>query len=152
MDQLIVRPLQPEDSDWMRQVLCEHWGSPMIITRGRCHQAEQLSGLVALLADQRVALATYEIREKACELVSLNILLPGHGIGTALVARLAELASRAGCWRLWLITTNDNLPALGFYQKRGFRLVAVHVDALTTSRQIKPEIPKIGLEGIPLRD
>ena len=30
----------------------------------------------------------------------------------------------AGCRRVWLITTNDNLRALRFYQRRGFRLVA----------------------------
>jgi hypothetical protein len=51
-----------------------------------------------------------------------------------------------------LITTNDNLHALGFYQKRGFRLVAVHSNALAASRKIKPSIPDFGMHGIPLRD
>jgi Acetyltransferase (GNAT) family len=58
----------------------------------------------------------------------------------------------AGCRRVWLITTNDNLRALRFYQRRGFRLVAVHPDALARSRELKPSIPEIGLDGIPLRD
>jgi RimJ/RimL family protein N-acetyltransferase len=62
------------------------------------------------------------------------------------------LAEQAACQRIWLITTNDNMPALRFYQKRGFRLVAVHQNALDYSRTLKPEIPLIGLEGIPLRD
>ena len=58
----------------------------------------------------------------------------------------------AGCRRVWLITTNDNLRALRFYQRRGFRLVAVHPNALARSRELKPSIPEIGLDGIPLRD
>lgn len=56
------------------------------------------------------------------------------------------------CFRLWLITTNDNLAAIGYYQKRGFSLVAVHRNALEEARKIKPTIPLIGIDGIPLRD
>ena len=39
-----------------------------------------------------------------------------------------------------------------FYQKRGFVLVAVHRNALAESRRLKPEIPLIGIDDIPLRD
>jgi hypothetical protein len=51
-----------------------------------------------------------------------------------------------------LVTTNDNLNALRFYQKRGFVLVAVHRNALEVSRKLKPEIPLVGMDSIPLRD
>ncbi len=44
------------------------------------------------------------------------------------------------------------MNALRFYQKRGFVLVAIHRDALDISRKLKPEIPLIGNDGIPLRD
>ena len=44
------------------------------------------------------------------------------------------------------------MHALGFYQKRGFRLVAVHPGAVNESRKLKPEIPLIGNDGIPIRD
>jgi DNA-3-methyladenine glycosylase I len=63
-----------------------------------------------------------------------------------------KVARQSGCRRLWLVTTNDNLNALRFYQKRGFALVAVHRNALEISRKLKPEIPLIGADGIPLRD
>jgi DNA-3-methyladenine glycosylase I len=69
-----------------------------------------------------------------------------------LLAAIRQLAQTNGCRRLWLITTNDNLPALRFYQKRGFHLVAVYPDAVTEARRLKPEIPVLGLEDIPLRD
>jgi hypothetical protein len=56
----------------------------------------------------------------------------------------------ANCTRF--ATTNDNLNALRFYQKRGFVLVSVHRNAVIKSRQLKPEIPLTGNDGIPLRD
>ena len=63
-----------------------------------------------------------------------------------------RLAKKAGCSRIWLITTNDNLHALGFYQRRGFVIKAVHPNALDRSRELKPSIPLISENGIPLRD
>ncbi|MFP3471139.1 GNAT family N-acetyltransferase, partial [Micrococcus sp. SIMBA_144] len=58
----------------------------------------------------------------------------------------------SGCSRITLITTNDNLAALKFYQKRGFVMTAIHRNAVEKARKIKPEIPLIGNDGIPIRD
>jgi hypothetical protein len=55
--------------------------------------------------------------------------------------------------RLWVITTNDNVDALRFYQRYGFCLAAVHRGAVDRSRaRLKPEIPPVGAYGIPLCD
>jgi len=99
-----------------------------------------------------IGLVTYRIDGDECEITTLNSLVEGIGIGSALVAAIKDAAVSAECKRLWLITTNDNLPALRFYQKRGFLLVAVHRNALQQSRRLKPEIPLVGRDGIPLRD
>jgi hypothetical protein len=101
---------------------------------------------------EKVGLATYKISGASCELVSINSTLPSSGVGTALIEAVRNIATKSGCKRLWLITTNDNMNALRFYQKRGFILVAVHKNALGLSRKLKPEIPIIGNDGIPLRD
>ena len=54
---------------------------------------------------------------------------------------------------MWLITTNDNLNALRFWQKRGFHLIKIYPSAIDkVSRKIKPQIPKMGADGIPIRD
>ncbi len=74
------------------------------------------------------------------------------GIGTALIDAVTKVALQAGCWRVWLITTNDNLHALGFYQKRGFVLVALYRNAIEASRKLKPQIPLVGNDGLPIRD
>ena len=87
----------------------------------------------------------------ACEIVTLDSLIEGQGIGTTLIEAVKAAAEAAGCRRLWLVTTNDNLHTLGFYQKRGFRLVAVHPGAVDAERRLKPEIPLIGNDGIPIQ-
>lgn len=147
-----VRPLRDSERAWAGSALAAAWGSAVVISRGQAHQADALPGLVAWRGGERVGLLTYAVQEDACEIVTLNSWAEGIGVGTALLAALREAARAVGCRRLWLVTTNDNLPALGFYQRRGFRLVAVHVAAVDEARQRKPQIPTIGLGGIPLRD
>lgn len=152
MNTFEIRPVTPGDAEWVAGLLTQRWGSPQIVTRGRVHQADELPGFVAEHHGDRVGLATYRIAGRECELVSLDSLAERQGIGTALVYAVANAAHAAGCRRVWLITTNDNLRALGFYQKRGFELVAVHRNALEQSRRIKPQIPHVGQDKIPLRD
>lgn len=102
--------------------------------------------------DERVGLALYRIEGKECEIVAPDSLREGRGIGTALVEAVADAARSAGCRRLWLITTNDNTRALRFYQRRGLHLIALHRDAVTAARQLKPTIPLFGNDDIRIRD
>jgi ribosomal protein S18 acetylase RimI-like enzyme len=69
-----------------------------------------------------------------------------------LIEAVVGAARSAGCRRVWLITTNDNLTALAFYQKRGFVLTALHPNAIAESRKLKPEIPLVAENSIPIRD
>jgi GNAT superfamily N-acetyltransferase len=128
------------------------WVGPVVVTRGRLHDAGRLPGLVATYEGQPAGLATYLIEDDSCELVTLNSLKPGFGIGSALLTEVKELVAAASCARLWLITTNDNTVGLRFFQKQGFVLVALHREALTESRRLKPQIPLVGRDSIPLRD
>lgn len=147
-----VRPLNEKDREWVSRLLEEHWGSAKIVTRGRIHHADTLPGFVATKEDKPVGLVTCRIEGDECEMISLNSLIEGIGIGSALISAVKNIAISAGCKRLWLITTNDNLPALHFYQKRGFFFKTLYPNALKLSRRLKPEIPLAGIDGIPLRD
>ena len=90
---------------------------------------------------------------RQCEVLTLHADEQWRGAGTALIEAAGQLARRQGCTRLWVITTNDNVDALRFYQRRGFCLVRVHRGAVDRSRAtLKPEIPLVGAYGIPLRD
>jgi ribosomal protein S18 acetylase RimI-like enzyme len=148
---LTVRTLIAEDLKWVEELFTERWGSVIAVSRGVAHDTTALPGFVARLDGKRVGVATYRIIDRECELVTLDSVREGTGVGTALVDAVAETARVAGASRLWLITTNDNVRALRFYQKHGFDLVAVHRDAVARSRALKPSIPETGLDGIPIR-
>ena len=49
-----------------------------------------------------------------------------------------------------MIATNDNIRALRFYQKRGFDLVSIYRFAVNESRKLKPQIPLLGVDDIPI--
>ncbi|WP_051761192.1 GNAT family N-acetyltransferase [Microbispora rosea] len=146
-----VRPLTAEDIPWTRELFVERWGGVVSVSRGVAHDTTALPGFVALLDGERAGVATYRIAGRECELVTLDSVSEGAGVGAALVDAVAGAARAGGAVRLWLITTNDNLRALRFYQRYGFDLVAVHRDAVARSRELKPSIPEIGLDGIPIR-
>lgn len=147
-----VRPLDAGIRAWAAALLEEAWGSSLVVSRGRLHDALALPGFAAIKDGSPVGLVTYHLEDDACELITLNSLQPGEGIGTALLQAVKETAKQAACRRLWLITTNDNMEALRFYQVKGFVLVALYRNALEVSRQLKPQIPVLGQFGIPLRD
>ncbi len=152
MRNVIICPLNFTDQEWVSQFILEHWGSNKVVSRGEVYYPQDLPGFVALYESEKVGLVTYNIIGSSCEIITINSIRTSLRVGTALVEAVKNIAVKSGCKRLWLITTNDNLNALRFYQKRGFVLVAVHRNALELSRRLKPEIPVIGDDGIPLRD
>lgn len=147
-----IRPVEDSDQEWVTSLWRTEWGAEFVVAHGEVIHAGGLPGFIAEQDGQRVGLATYLVRGIACELVSLNSLNPGQGIGGALIDCVRESARQRGCSRLFLITTNDNLHALAFYQKHGFRLRALHPGAVDESRKIKPSIPLVAENGIPIRD
>ena len=146
-----IRDLTPDDKHWVQRVLVQYWGSVTQITRGTKYQADELPGLVAQRDGSEVGLLTYNIENDECEIITHNSMAGHGGIGSCLLDEVRNKAREAGCKRLWLITTNDNTPALRFYQRREFNMVAFHHDAVTHARTLKPEIPNVGFDGIPIR-
>ena len=147
-----LRRLTRNDLPHLRQFWIEHWGGEEMIAHGNIHRPEQLDGFIVEDGEEWIGLITFVIKGKECEVTSLDSLREGQGIGSLLIEKAVEEARLNNCERLFLITTNDNLHALGFYQKRGFALVAVYRGAVNQSRKIKPSIPLVGNDGIPLRD
>lgn len=145
--------IEDDDREWIRSFIQAHWSGENVVVHGKVYSPHLLPGFIA--EDERgtrVGLATYAIEGSSCELVTLDSVREGKGIGTALVNAVAGECEKRGCSRLWCVTTNDNHHALEFYTKRGFRVVAVHQGAVERSRAIKPTIPLIGFEGISIMD
>jgi ribosomal protein S18 acetylase RimI-like enzyme len=152
---VVVRPLDDDDDarTWAAGYLAEHWGSEIQVAHGEVQRPAEHDGLVAEVGGERCGLLTYRIGDDAgLEVTTLHARLEGRGVGSALLHAAVEVARRNGCPRLWLITTNDNLRALAFYQRRGLRLVALRPGAVDGARAIKPEIPLRAANGIPIRD
>jgi ribosomal protein S18 acetylase RimI-like enzyme len=148
-----VRPLVASDRSWLTGFMTERWGAPVAAGGGRLQRLDDLPGFAAVSADGAVAgVVTYLIEADACEVVSIDAVARGEGVGTALLEAVCESAVTAGCQYVHLITTNDNVDALRFYQRRGFVLSALRSGAVDESRRMKPQIPLVGAHGIPIRD
>jgi len=147
-----IRPKTDADLKWVRSLLQGRWGSVEVVSRYHIHHADMLPGFIAIDNDQPAGLITYKLGNVDCEIVSLDSLDIGTGIGTALVKAVVDKARENNSKRIWLITTNDNIDAMKFYQKVGFSFVAIHRNAIIESRKLKPIIPEVGHDGIPIKD
>ncbi|MDM5156296.1 GNAT family N-acetyltransferase [Bacillus sp. DX1.1] len=143
-----VQKITVEMREVISHFMCENWGSTLMVSRGQAHHLEQLPGFVAIVNNRIIGIITYKIKNNYCEIVSLDSLDEKKGIGTKLVENVIEVARERLCKKIWLITTNDNTNALRFYQKRGFVMTNLYVDAVRAARLIKPEIPFVGYDDI----
>jgi ribosomal protein S18 acetylase RimI-like enzyme len=145
-----IRPIGAADRERVAGLLEESWGSPKIVSGGQVHDGTALPGFIAEEDGKIAGLILYNISGCDCEIVCLESSLEGKGIGSRLVEIVKVAAKRNGSKRVWLITTNDNTRAIRFYQKRGFSLVNIHLNAAVKARELKPEIPLYGFDGIPV--
>ncbi|MEU5561752.1 GNAT family N-acetyltransferase [Micromonospora musae] len=153
MGEVTVREAERDDRAGVDALHDREWGGPYVIAHDVRYDLRTLSTLVAVDGAGAVlgALA-FHCDADGLEVVSVVAAVPGEGVGTALLEAAATRARAAGLHRLWLITTNDNLRAPRFYQRRGLRLIAVDPGAVDRARRLKPEIPFVGEDGIPLHD
>jgi len=149
---MAVRPVQENDRPTVEWLTTELWGAPEVVVHDAAFHPAELPGFLAERAGRITGLLTYDTDGGVLEIVTLNALDRYAGIGTMLIAAARDEAHRRGCREVLLTTTNDNLDALRFYQRRGFRLAALRPGAVDRSRMRKPEIPRSGDYGIPLRD
>ncbi|GMA52425.1 hypothetical protein GCM10025857_37820 [Alicyclobacillus contaminans] len=146
-------PEDQADRRWLEELWQREWGGDIMVSRGHVYRLTDLHALVAKLRDERVGAATYRFDGVGgCELMSINATLGGHGIGSQLLGAVESEARAAGCQRVWMVTSNDNIDALRFYQRRGYRMTAVHSGAIDAARRIKPTIPRVSEDGIEIRD
>ena len=148
----LIRKIQNEDKPWIEKFVEEQWASTTLITRRKKYHALLLDGFIAIQNDKPVGLITLCIENSDCQIITLNTIVENIGIGTELLKTATESAQKNKCKRIWLITTNDNTPALRFYQTRGFSLKALYCNEIEYARQLKPEMPLYGIDRIPIRD
>ena len=150
---LEVRRVDGHDEEWILALMRSRWGDEIAVSRGRIHRPAALPGFV-VVADliEPVGLLTYSLQDEQCEVVTIDSMSEGIGVGSMLIDAVIHLARDVRCRRVWLVTTNDNVHAQAWYERRGFRLAAVHEGAVAVSRELKPSIPVVGHGGAPITD
>lgn len=147
---MTIRTFIDADAPWAEELIRADMAGRMQARLGELVDALACPGFVAEMDGQPVGLLTYQDHAGDVEIAYLQVSLRGRGIGTRLIEAVAQ---RTAARRLWLVTTNDNVDALRFYQRRGFTIAEVRIGAVVESRRsLKPSIPEVGYHGIPLRD
>ena len=146
-----IRRIDQTDRKQIDAFIVRQWYTMQMVVHGESIDLGSADGFCACNGDEIIGLITWRQLGEGIEILSLDSLHEAHGIGTILLNEVIREAKENGAKIIRLITTNDNLPALRFYQKRGFDMIRIYRNALDQARKIKPEIPLIGMNGIPLK-
>ncbi|MBD3194996.1 MAG: GNAT family N-acetyltransferase [Candidatus Lokiarchaeota archaeon] len=147
-----VEILNKEDFKWAWTIIKEEWVSLKILSHGTEFNVKKLPGLVAYMDGEKVGLLFYTFLNEVCEIITLNSLIENMGIGSALLHSLEITAKKNNINMISATTTNNNIKALRFYQKNGFTLNKLRKNILSDYRKVKPNIPLISENKIPIRD
>jgi len=123
VDAVMVRPREAADQAAARAFLARHDSLRAARLGELVHPLDHPALVAETAGGQLLGMLTYVPGRdwKQCEILTLHADEQWHGTGTALIEAVRLLARRQGCTRLWVITTNDNVDTLRFYQRRGFR-------------------------------
>jgi ribosomal protein S18 acetylase RimI-like enzyme len=149
---VVVRQAAPENRNDIERFLIERWKSVNIAYNGGIYGMSHAPAFVAYAESQLVGLITLRQRPDALQMMTIDALAPGQGIGTALIAAAENYAREKGERRILVSTTNNNARGIAFYEKRGFRVHEVRPGAVAASRKLKPQIPEFDEQGLAITD
>lgn len=148
---LMVREKNDNDKDLINSELKDLWGSEVLITPGGVYKdVNNLDGIIVENEGKFAGMILFNIQKGEMEIVEIHVKITGLGIGSQLVQKAKTIASKGKLKRLWVSTSNDNGEALKFYQEKGFSVVNIYLGFMDEVRKLKPQLPKIGMDGIPL--
>jgi ribosomal protein S18 acetylase RimI-like enzyme len=148
-----IRPASEADPAALLQFVVDSWGAETVVGHEEEMYPARHAGFVALREGRIVGHVTYRGDGERCEITTIQATPRQAGVGSMLMDAVLRAARDEGYRVVWLTTTNDNLDALRFYQRRGFRINAVRRGAVDRARAtLKPEIPEVGMYGIRIRD
>lgn len=146
-----IEKITDKNRKQVNDFIIQHWYTTKMVICGKIIDLSEAEGFVFIDETKIIGLITYIIYGEVLEILSLNSIYENQGIGTVLLNKVIGEAENHSCRRIVLITTNDNINALRFYQKRGFEMIQLFYNSVEKSRKLKPEIPLIGDNNIPLK-
>ena len=147
---VLIRPLASGDREWVRATMVRNWSSTAVARRGELIEAGDLPGYVALLGGRRTGVVLVDVRSNELEIVAVSTSRRRRGVGRALMEQCVVEARERRCRRVWLVTTNNNIAAIAFYQRFGMDLCMFRRHAVRESRALKPSIPLRDSAGVPI--
>jgi ribosomal protein S18 acetylase RimI-like enzyme len=150
----VIRPLTEGDAATAGRLVDDVLGSRLQARLDEVIDVLALPGFGVWDDRRLVGIATYSLTGADAEVAALGVSEDhrGRGLAGELLDAVIGAATAHGAQRVWVVTTNDNLTALAVYQRHGFRLAEIRPGAIDRARAIKPTIPEIGRQGIPMRD
>ena len=135
----------------VEHIAATSWGSITVVVHRELFNLAEQRCIIAL-SDKRELLGYcyYRFSEDECEIMAIEAIRQNSGVGTALINVVKEYASKKGCHRVFLQTTNDNTHAIRYYQRHGFSICAFRLNEIDYSRKLKPAIPFYGEDNIPI--
>ncbi|MEL7529312.1 MAG: GNAT family N-acetyltransferase [Pseudomonadota bacterium] len=149
---VVIRRTEEGDYPAVRQLLTERWTAPEIMLDNEMVDASRLPGYVAFDGNDLVGLVTLIKRDGEWEILTLDSINRWGGVGSQLLDAVVTEARSQSVPRLTVRTSNDNLDAFRFYQRRGFRFERIGQGVIDKEREQKPGIPLRGDYGIEIRD
>lgn len=147
---MVGKVVLQKDREKIRDYVQQFWGEHEQITFDNKFLVAELPAYAAKLKGTIIGFASFADLEDAILIVALGVLpkYQGLGVGKRLMEKVELEALRTKKKRLLVSTSNDNLPALLFYQSLGFQIYEVKPNAIAEKHG---KIMK-GVAGLPIRD
>jgi ribosomal protein S18 acetylase RimI-like enzyme len=138
------------EKERIRELVTEYWGEERQSMFNKEYDVARLPAYYAKVKADFAGFIAYTEIGNSILIVALAVL-PNYqsaGIGKKLVQRVKQEAIRKKREMLLVSTSNDNLPALAFYQTLGFQIFEIETDAIARKHG---KIIK-GISDLPIRD
>ena len=148
---VLVREATPVEREKALELFKRDFGHRQLVAYGEAVSLDDAPALVAA-TDQEIAGAlAWRHFDGAFHILALatDPMWQRSGVGGHLVAEAELLARRQERPRMIVTITNDNIPALYFYQRRGYRISAILRDSVAAHAR---DQESMGFAGIPILD
>jgi ribosomal protein S18 acetylase RimI-like enzyme len=150
-----IRKMTKEDAPLVHQFMKEKWGGEPLLIHGKKYypSSGNLEGFLLFDDSKDIkGFLIYDTKGSEYEIIVFEVFDKFKGLGTKLLDEFIRVAKAAGHKKVIVMTTNDDLDALRFYQRRGFVITGIAINIFEQARKIKPRIPELGDYNIPIRD
>lgn len=139
-----------EEKEKIRELVQRFWGEQEQLTFDRKFMVAEQPAYTAKLKNNIIGFVSFAEADNAIIIVALGILPQhqGSGVGKSLIGKVEAEAKNMRKKRLLVSTSNDDLPALAFYQSLGFQIYEVKPNIIAEKHGRILE----GIGGLPIRD